>query len=76
MEPLEIKTDADMNFVVHGWVDVCSYCNVMPVCEPYQYSCIECTYICAGCMQLTPYESGGADDMPEHCDECWAKAKA
>jgi hypothetical protein len=59
-----------------SWVEVCSYCYVMPISKPYKYSCIECTYICDGCKQLTPYESGGSDDMPAHCDECWGKANA
>jgi hypothetical protein len=53
---------------------ICQYCYEKPVASVYQYSCIDCTYVCEGCEQVTPYESGGADDMPEHCDVCWADA--
>ncbi len=52
----------------------CYYCDEKPIASPYNYSCADCTYVCAGCEQVTPYESGGVDDMPEHCDECWGKA--
>ena len=76
MNPLEIKTDEDMNFTIHGFKKICSYCDVKPVAEPFSQSCMDCTYICEGCKQLTPYESGGSDDMPNHCDECWMEAHA
>lgn len=32
------------------------------------------TYVCAGCLKRVPWSNGAADDMPYHCDECWAKA--
>ena len=52
----------------------CHYCAVNPIQEGYKYCCKDCTYTCAGCNQVTPYESGAADDMPDHCDKCWADA--
>lgn len=54
-------------------LDICNYCGDQPVALEYQYSCKSCTYICAGCSKITPYESGGADDMPQHCDKCWVE---
>lgn len=32
------------------------------------------TYVCAGCKKEVPWENGAADDMPNHCDDCWAEA--
>lgn len=35
------------------------------------------TYSCAGCARRVPWCYGGggdADDMPEHCDDCWLEA--
>lgn len=32
------------------------------------------TYVCAGCGKTRPWCDGAADDMPDHCDECWDKA--
>ena len=54
---------------------ICYYCGLKPIAEQYRYSCAECVYTCAGCKQVTPYESGGADDMPQHCDKCWHDAQ-
>ena len=34
------------------------------------------SYICAGCRREVGYCDGGSDDMPHHCDDCWAKAHA
>jgi hypothetical protein len=31
-------------------------------------------YKCAGCQRWRPWSDGAADDMPDHCDACWAKA--
>lgn len=30
--------------------------------------------ICPGCQRPIPAREGAADDMPDHCDQCWAKA--
>lgn len=27
---------------------------------------------CAGCHHVVSKDKGSGDDMPEHCDECWA----
>ncbi len=51
--------------------EICQYCYEQPVSSLYGYTCKECVYTCEGCHKVTPYESGGADDMPQHCDECW-----
>lgn len=38
----------------------------------------ECTrcelYLCAGCSRWVSWNFGADDDMPEHCDDCWALA--
>lgn len=38
----------------------------------------ECTrcelYLCAGCSRWVSWDLGAADDMPQHCDDCWALA--
>lgn len=31
-------------------------------------------YCCASCQRWVPWCYGSADDMPEHCDGCWAAA--
>lgn len=31
-------------------------------------------YLCKGCSRWVPWCYGGADDLPEHCDDCWAEA--
>ena len=31
-------------------------------------------FCCAGCEQWVPWSKGADDDMPGHCDDCWAKA--
>jgi len=37
--------------------------------------CVKCaTYVCRGCKRRVPWCFGAADDMPDHCDDCWAKA--
>lgn len=28
---------------------------------------------CAGCKRFVPWCFGAADDLPDHCDDCWAK---
>lgn len=33
-------------------------------------------YRCPGCWRIRPWCFGAADDMPDHCDDCWAKAHA
>jgi hypothetical protein len=33
-------------------------------------------YRCVGCKRLVPWCFGAADDMPSHCDNCWAEAHA
>ena len=30
-------------------------------------------FVCAGCGQISPASRGADDDLPYHCDECWAK---
>lgn len=32
-------------------------------------------YICVGCKRDVPWCFGAADDMPEHCDDCWSVAQ-
>lgn len=32
------------------------------------------SYVCAGCKRRVPNDFGAADDMPDHCDDCWAAA--
>lgn len=32
------------------------------------------TYLCAGCLKRLPWSNGCADDMPNHCDDCWVEA--
>ncbi len=34
------------------------------------------TFRCAGCGRRVPWSEGAGDDMPEHCDDCWATAHA
>lgn len=34
----------------------------------------EKTFMCHGCKQKTPWSKGCDDEMPHHCDDCWAKA--
>lgn len=37
--------------------------------------CVVCElYLCAGCGRWRPWSDGAADDMPDHCDRCWALA--
>ena len=31
-------------------------------------------YQCAGCRRWRPWCDGAHDDMPDHCDRCWAEA--
>lgn len=31
-------------------------------------------YHCKGCDRWVPWCYGGADDLPDHCDDCWAEA--
>lgn len=31
---------------------------------------------CVGCRRLVPWCFGAADDMPLHCDDCWAEMHA
>lgn len=33
-------------------------------------------YRCRGCRRYVCACNGAADDMPLHCDDCWAKAQA
>lgn len=30
-------------------------------------------FVCAGCGNITSASRGSADDLPYHCDDCWAK---
>ena len=32
------------------------------------------SFVCAGCKRRVPNEFGAADDMPDHCDDCWEAA--
>jgi hypothetical protein len=32
-------------------------------------------YKCMGCKRVRPWSDGAADDMPNHCDECWLAAR-
>jgi hypothetical protein len=36
-------------------------------CEPGE------TFKCSECSRLMPWCRGASDDMPDACDECWAK---
>lgn len=36
-----------------------------PVCEGEFYTC-------RGCKRRAPWCFGASDDMPDHCDDCWA----
>jgi hypothetical protein len=37
--------------------------------------CAACPrYLCPGCKMWRPWCFGAGDDMPDHCDNCWAKA--
>ncbi len=56
--------------------NLCNYCGINQIAENYNSSCVECVYTCVGCQQVTPWENGASDDMPDHCDECWGKAHA
>jgi len=31
-------------------------------------------FTCIGCGRLVRRENGCADDLPNHCDDCWCKA--
>lgn len=33
------------------------------------------TYRCAGCHRKLPWCFGAHDEMPDHCDDCWADAQ-
>jgi len=48
---------------------VCQYCCDNPVAAEWNYSCVECVYVCETCDRITPYEIGGDS---EDCDDCWA----
>lgn len=54
--------------------ELCNYCGEQPIALQFNHTCESCVYTCAGCGLITPYESGAADDMPDHCDTCWANA--
>ena len=46
-------------------------------CQGYSQpgGCTEDEYfICEGCQRKMPYCLGAADDMPDHCDDCWGLA--
>lgn len=32
------------------------------------------SYVCVGCRRRVPNDFGAADNMPDHCDDCWYKA--
>lgn len=36
--------------------------------------CLGKTYVCRGCKRRVPACFGASDDMPNHCDDCWAAA--
>lgn len=33
------------------------------------------SYRCGSCLRLIPFCMGADDDLPDSCDECWAKAQ-
>lgn len=49
----------------------CPDCNRHAV----RSECVRCErFRCAGCHRWFSWDFGAADDMPEHCDHCWAEA--
>lgn len=34
----------------------------------------ESAFRCRGCNRYLPSSFGCGDDMPDHCDDCWAKS--
>lgn len=48
-----------------------------PTCARHaaRSECTRCEiFLCAGCVEWVSWDLGAADDMPEHCDRCWATA--
>lgn len=54
-----------------NWEDPALFCSH---CEERIESAYAETYECVGCHKEVPWSNGGANDMPEHCDDCWAAA--
>jgi hypothetical protein len=52
---------------VKGAVRSCRLCNTFRGCGRHQM------YKCKGCERVLPWSFGASDDMPDHCDDCWAK---
>ncbi len=45
-----------------------------PLCADRPEGCEACErYTCAGCKRRRPWDDGAGDDMPGHCDACWAR---
>lgn len=43
--------------------------------DSHASGCGKCRlYKCVGCNRWVPWSNGAADDMPNHCDDCWSKA--
>lgn len=60
-----------LTHLVWGPVDricECSICVTLPefLNQPGQ------RFVCIGCDRSVPWCYGAADDMPLHCDDCWA----
>lgn len=59
----------------HG--DYCNDKGGCPTCiaEAHHYDCCdkECggAWVCPGCERLVGYCMGCADELPDHCDDCW-----
>lgn len=49
---------------------------VVPSPITHAPDCTGCRGIfkCAGCLKFFGWCVGAADDMPDHCDDCWSKA--
>jgi hypothetical protein len=48
----------------------CLMCNTYAGCSKHHL------YKCVGCKLVYSWAFGASDDMPDHCDDCWAKAHA
>lgn len=61
-------------------VSTCGVCSgrgkMQPSSVTHAGDCTGCggIYQCAGCRRWVGWCFGAADDMPDHCDDCWSKA--
>lgn len=54
---------------------ICSYKHAM-VGDFIRELSAAIPYVCDGCGRRRPMCDGADDDMPDHCDRCWAEAHA